>query len=121
MTISGIAGVSWPWAKRPEFVYDDDVVYQAIDDILFTAMKNRKMNVNHGSEVNRLVFENKGVLLQSLGKREISIALAQHLPGVVVLNIDVEESEKDTGPVTIKITYRYQGLISTAVFSASTF
>ena len=58
--ISGLAGVTWPWKNGvPDFQYDEDVIYSAISDILFTAIGERKMNTSYGSEVIRLVFENK--------------------------------------------------------------
>jgi len=118
MSISGVVGVSWPWKVFPTFIEGSDVMDQAITDIIFTALGERKMNLSFGSEVMKLVFENKGILLQSLAKREISIALKQHLPVVKVLNIDVEESEKDTDPVTITVTYEYKGAISSTSISA---
>lgn len=110
MSISGLAGTSWPWKEFPRQIEDLEVVAQAIEDIIFTGLKARKMNLTHGSQVMSLVFANKGVLLTTLASREVSIALAQHLPEVEVVNVDVDEGEKDTDPVTITVTYRYQGI-----------
>jgi len=112
-SISGVIGTSWPWDVFPVWVENDDVVNQAIHDVLFTALGERKMNLVFGSEVVKIVFENKGALLQSLATREISIAIAQHLSFINVQNIDVDEPEKDTDPVTITIAYKYQGVPST--------
>lgn len=119
MSISGIIGTSWPWVVFPVFVENDDAINISINDIIFTALYERKMNTSHGSEVMKLVFENKGIMLQSLAKREISIALAQHLPSIEVLNIDIIEEEKDTEPVTITVTYRHRGVINATSVSVS--
>jgi phage baseplate assembly protein W len=111
MAISGLVGVSWPWKSGvPRFEYDEDVINQAIDDIIFTTLGERKMNTNHGSEVIRLVFENQGLLLVALAKREITIALNVHLPVINVLNIDVIEAESDNDPVDIQVAYSYFGV-----------
>lgn len=111
MTVSGLVGVSWPWKKGvPEFMYDEEVLYLAIVDVIFTTIGERTMNVKHGSEVSRLVFENKGDLLVALAKREILIALTQHLPFIRVLNIDVREGKDDNEPVEVLVTYLYLGV-----------
>jgi phage baseplate assembly protein W len=120
MAISGVVGVNWPWNKFPVFIENADVIETAIHDIIFTALGERKMNSAFGSQTLALVFENKGEMLQSLAKREISIALAQHLPSIEVLNIDVEEPEKDTDPVTITVTYRYLGVVGTTSLAVPT-
>ena len=67
------------------------------------------MNLSFGSDVMSTVFENKGVLLDALVKRTISLAIAQNLPQVQVLNIDVSEGEDDTDPVTVTVDYVYLG------------
>ena len=110
MTISGLAGTSWPWNVFPVFVYDEDVIYNAFSDIIFTALEERKMNTQYGGEVNRVVFENKGPLLSALAQREITRAIRTHLPIVTLRNIDVREGEKDNDPVDIVIDYEFQGI-----------
>jgi phage baseplate assembly protein W len=118
MTISGLSGVSWPWRSGyPRFIYDEDVIYQAIVDVIFTVVGERKMNTRYGSEVIRVVFENKGPILNALAQREITLAIRTHLPMVEVLNIDVSEGERDTDPVDIVVDYTYQGLRSQAKVS----
>ena len=113
MAISRIIGTSWPWKTFPEFIENTDAMDAAVQDVIMTALRERKMNTSYGSDAQKIVFENKGILLRSLAQREISIALAEHLPSIEVLNIDVEEGERDTEPVTIIITFRHRGVIST--------
>jgi phage baseplate assembly protein W len=111
MTISGLVGVTWPWTQGvPQFQYDDDVIYAAIVDIIFTALGERVMNTKHGSETIRLVFENKGPMMVALARREVGVALAQHLPLIKVLNVDVIEGEDDNDPVEVKVIYQYLGV-----------
>jgi phage baseplate assembly protein W len=111
MTISGLVGVAWPWDSGvPQFEYDEDVIYTAIKDIIFTTLGERTMNTKHGSEVIRLVFENKGPLMVALARREVTVALTQHLPLIKVLNVDVIEGEDDNDPVEVKVAYQYLGV-----------
>jgi phage baseplate assembly protein W len=121
MTISGLVGVSWPWKNGvPQFEYDEDVINQAIVDILFTTLGERKMNTDHGSEVIRLVFENQGLLLVALARREITVALNANLSVINVLNVDVIEAESDNGSVDIQVTYEYLGVRKDTSVSIST-
>lgn len=115
---SGVRGVSWPWTSSPYWVEDDEVINLAIKNVIFTRKGERKMNLSFGSDAISTVFENKGVLLEALAKRTISLALAQHLPQVQVLNIDVAEGDRDNDPVTINTDYLYlgsQGSVTTPV------
>jgi len=119
MTISGVIGISWPWNTFPVWVENDDVIGLAINDIVFTALGERKMNSNFGSEAMRLVFENRGELLEALARRELSLAIRQHLPSVSVLNIDVIEAATDTDPDRIVVDYEYLGVRGRAITDIS--
>jgi phage baseplate assembly protein W len=111
MTISGLAGVSWPWRRGfPQFVYDEDVIYQSMIDVIFTVVGERKMNTKYGSEVIRAVFGDRGDILSALVRREVFLAIRRHLPMVELLNVDVLEGTGDTDPVDVKIDYDYQGM-----------
>ena len=113
--ISGYAGTTWPWKQGvPDWEYDEDVIYTAIKDVIFTMVGERKMNGAYGSGTVNTVFENKGPLLQVLASREITMSLQQHLPMIRVLNVDVQEGEKDTDPVDIFVDYLYQGVRKSA-------
>lgn len=105
----GLVGTTWPWRVFPSWISDNDLVEQAIKDVIFTTVGERKMSTEYGSGAMSFVFENKGPLLEALARRTISLALAQHLPVVRVLNIDVDEGEADTDPVTITVDYEYLG------------
>ena len=117
MTISGIIGTSWPWNIFPVWVENDDAIYDSIQRIIFTVLGERKMNSLFGSDTISVVFENRGEILAALARREISLALAQHLPVVSVLNIDVIEPEQDTDPVDVIVYYEYQGVREKAALS----
>ena len=120
MTEIGLAGVSWPWKVFPKFVYDNDVVTAAIVDIVFTALRERKMNTSHGSQIVKTVFENKGSLLRILAQRELSFVIKRHLPMVTVLNIDVSEGARDTDPVDIVVDYDFRGTRDVVIVPVTT-
>jgi len=107
---SGIIGTSWPWKIFPKWVDNNAVIGQAIQDIIFTTMGERKMSPDHGSQVMTSLFENKGGMMESLLYRTISLALAVNLPVVKVLNIDVSDGDEDTEPVTVIVDYMYMGM-----------
>lgn len=113
MTIQGLQGTSWPWKVYPKFEGDENTISAAILDVIRTSTGERKKNTAWGSQVMSLVFENKGLLLAALARREISIAIAQQLPMITVLNIDVQEGEQDTDPVDISVDWEYQGIEGT--------
>ena len=96
---NGLKGTTWPWKVVPDFAYDEDVIQTAITDIILTTVGERKMNTLHGSHVLRLVFENKGAILNAMASREITNALRFHLPAINVLNVDVVEGLQDNDPV----------------------
>ncbi len=106
----GLHGISWPWVKYPTWVEDADVVDIAIRDILFTPNGERKMNSSFGSQLLKIVFENKGRVLDALAKREITVALSQHLTVARLLNIDIVYPEDETEPVEVTLYYEYQGV-----------
>jgi phage baseplate assembly protein W len=106
----GLIGTTWPWKVVPDFAYDEDVIQTAISDVILTTVGERKMNTLHGGHVIRLVFENKGALLNALASREITNALRFHLPVISVLNVDVVEGAKDNDPVDVIVDYSYQGI-----------
>jgi len=102
-----LVGINWPWTSVPMWVYDQDVIEQALHSVLFTSINEMKMNGSFGSQLREIVFENQGRVLQGLARREILISVAQNLPFVEIQNIDIVEPEDDNDPVTIDIYYRY--------------
>lgn len=114
-----ITGISWPWNVIPEWVVDNEVVESAMRSILFTPNGTRKMNSAFGSQLLQIVFENKGRILDALARREIMLAIAQHLPMILVRNIDIEYPDGDTEPVTIIVQYEYQAIAGVAIVSVS--
>jgi phage baseplate assembly protein W len=115
-----IIGVSWPWDGFPEWVNDDDAIEPAMHDVLFTASGERKMNIDYGSQLLQIVFENKGRVMKSLATREIVLACQANLPLVSVSNVDVVTPESDTEPVDITVWYEYQGVPGVATFEVPT-
>lgn len=107
---SSLVGVSWPWKVAPQWKVNSEVIEIAIKDVIFTTLGERKKNPNYGSDAIATVFENKGALLRGLLSRTIILALNKNLPMVTVLNIDVQEGEKDTDPVDVTVYYEYQNV-----------
>lgn len=106
----GLIGTTWPWKVVPDFEYDEDVIETAITDVILTAVGERKMNTRHGSHILRLVFENKGPILNAMASREITNAIRYNLPIVSVLNVDVVDGEQDNDPVDVLVDYEYKGI-----------
>ncbi len=102
-----LVGVNWPWTSVPMWVYDQEVIEQALHSLLFTSVGEMKMNDTYGSQLREIVFENKGRVLQGLARREIMLAVSQNLPFVQIQNIDIDEPEDDNDPVTIFVYYKY--------------
>ena len=82
-----LMGVTWPWKVRPEWADGEVVVDDAIRDILLTRNGERKMNTLFGSQLMGVVFESKGRVLDTLARREITLALSSQLPVITVENI----------------------------------
>jgi phage baseplate assembly protein W len=111
MTIdSGIHGTGWPWNVAPEWQSNDQLVNSQFRSVLFTTIKERKMNIEYGGQLIKMIFENKGPLLQALARREIMFGANKFLPQLTVLNIDIVEPEKDNEPVDVTIHWEYLGV-----------
>lgn len=105
-----LVGTSWPWKRGvPTWVVDTVVIDNAIRDILLSMIGERKMNNNFGSQLIEVVFENKGPAFVTLATREITLALANQLPIIRVLSVDIRFPKEDDEPVDILITYEYLG------------
>lgn len=115
-----IQGTAWPWTGFPEWSSDDRAIEDAMKDVLFTPVGSRKMNIDYGSKLLEIVFENKGPVLDALARREIVVSFSRNLPLVKVANIDVVTPEKDTEPVEITIWYEHQGVPGVATFEVPT-
>lgn len=110
-----LTGVSWPWKGTPAWIQDTDVIDNALRSISMATTGERKMNNSFGGQLQGVVFENKGRVLNALARREITFAVAKNLPLVKIKNIDIEESEDDNDPVTITTYYQYLGVESFVV------
>lgn len=110
-----LTGISWPWKGTPAWTQDIDVIDDALRSISMTTSGERKMNNSFGGQLQGVVFENKGRVLNALARREITFALAKNMPLVKVKNIDITESDDDNDPVTITVYYEYLGVESFVV------
>ncbi len=105
-----VLGSGWPWSGTgPQSATDAELVKAKITLILFTPIGAHKMEPTFGSNVNALVFENRGPVLQASADLEIRGALAAWLPDVQVLRVLVTEDDDIEGLVTIDVDYLYLG------------
>lgn len=105
-----LTGISWPWVGAPQYIYDADVIKNAIRSILFTGHGELKMQPTFGSELIQIVFENIGGPLEALARREIQRALSENLSYATVQKIDIFESDSEDDLVEIIVYYEYLGI-----------
>ena len=103
-------GISWPWSESgPQAATDSDLVKAKMQIVLFTFLGAHKMEPTFGSNLIRLVFENRGRPLQIMAEMEIAQTLGVWLPDVLVTNVTINEDERIDGLVTIDVDYEYLG------------
>lgn len=106
-----ITGIGWPWTSAgPKFVNDIEWVNGALESILFTMIRQRKMNPLFGAALLQVVFENQGIVFESLAKMVIERAIATYLPFIDILDIKIEyKNEEKEGKVVIIVEYKFNG------------
>jgi hypothetical protein len=107
-----LAGISFPFrtegAGLPKDAKGTEVVKSALTLLLRTPRGSRVMRPTLGTDLHKLIFEDVGPFLNALVQRDILLAVADWLPEVEVLAIDVVE--KDRG-IEVNIQYRILGVV----------
>lgn len=108
-----VIGSKWPWSTTgPQNASEIDLVNAKIRLVLFTFKGTHKMEPGFGSTLLKLVFENRGMLLQAMAEIEIRNALGQWLPDVRIYSITVTDDRSgrtQEGLVTIDVVYEWLG------------
>jgi hypothetical protein len=86
----------------PAAATDDALIKGAIVQLLMTAVGERVMRPDLGSNVQSLIFENNSAVLGNLVRSEVQGVLAKFEPRVQVLDVQVEQRESS---VILTIVY----------------
>jgi phage baseplate assembly protein W len=105
-----LKGTTWPWNIFPEFVEGDSVINNNLNVAMFTPVGSRKMNNSFGNQLQAVVFENKGPILEALARREIGLMVSNSLPLISIDEIKFFYDEDDNdSPVEIVVNYVFEG------------
>lgn len=108
---NNVYGISYPFrvegAGLPAKAIGRDVVKSALIMLLKTAKGVRVMRPTLGTNLQRLLFENVGPLLNPLIEREILTAVRDELPMVEITSININN---DNHKVSVNIFYDIQGV-----------
>jgi phage baseplate assembly protein W len=106
-----IAGISWPFRRQgagtPASAKGIEVVRSALIVLLRTPKRSRVFRPNLGLNLNVLLFEDTGPVMDSLLRREILQAIQNELPMISVLNIEINTLNKR---VDINVSYSVMGI-----------
>lgn len=108
-------GIAFPFSKSatsfPAQAVDDALIQQSLIQIIMTGRGERVMRPGFGSNAYTFVFENNNLILQETIKAEVSSAIAQNEPRVIVQNVLVEKTASSSNDPTdqdeVIITVQY--------------
>lgn len=91
----------------PEEAYDDDLIKQALVQLVTTGRGERVMRPDVGCNAMSFVMESNDDILAELIRTEVMSAIARFEPRVIVRSIDVvrDEAEGQSGSIVITINY----------------
>jgi len=106
-----LAGVSWPFRIEsqglPAPAKGREVIRSALIILLKTNAGSRVRRPTLGTNLQRLLFETQGPILQSLIRREILTTVNDFLPQVTIDSILFDENEN---LLRVNIVYSIQGV-----------
>lgn len=106
-----LAGVSWPFRREgagtPAPAKGIEVIRSALIVLLKTPKRSRVMRPTLGLNLNVLLFDDTGPVMDALIRREILQAVNNEFPMVSVLGIDIVTADKK---VQVNITYSVMGI-----------
>ena len=112
-----LSGISYPFRIEggglPAVAKGTDVIKSALTVLMRTKKGSRGMRPTLGTNLQRLIFENQGPVMQSLVQREILLAISNFLPQVVVKAMDFVE---DNHRIQVNIRYIVQGVLDQTGF-----
>ncbi len=99
-------GIAFPFKKSvlafPAPATDDDLIKQALAQIILTGLGERVMRPEVGSKVMAFVFENNSLVLQETIRAEVMSTIARFESRVIVQSVNVEADD-----VSVIITINY--------------
>jgi|WetSurMetagenome_2_1015567.scaffolds.fasta_scaffold06352_8 uncharacterized protein len=114
-------GIMFPFQKGvssfPAGVTDDELIKDSVVQLLMTAVGERIMRPDLGSNVHSLIFENNDVVLGNLVRSEVQGVLAKFEPRIQLVDVQVEQQDS---AVILTIVYvvlstRRSGAVSIGV------
>jgi phage baseplate assembly protein W len=107
-----IKGISWPFRKEgkgvPAQAVGIDVYRSALIALIKTPVRSRVMRPTLGTRILNYICEVNGPFLVDVIKREIAMSIADNLPQINIINIDVLNNDK---VVEINIIYSVSGIV----------
>ena len=112
-----LSGISYPLRIEggglPAVAKGTDVIKSALTVLMRTNKGSRVMRPTLGTNLQRLIFENQGPVMQSLVQREVLLAISNFLPQVVVKAMDFVE---DNRRIQVNVRYVVQGVLDQTGF-----
>jgi phage baseplate assembly protein W len=100
-------GIAFPFAQGPQSfpaqVSDDDLIQQALIQLIGTPRGQRVMRPAYGTDAWKFVFENNNATLAAMIRTEVARSIAVNERRVVLYNVDV--SQDDDGNTICTIQY----------------
>jgi uncharacterized protein len=95
--VATFLGINFPFTKGPTSFpapsYDNDLIQQAMIQIILTEKGERVMRPTFGSGVLKYVFENNDDLLEALIQTEVASALGRWEPRIILQNVQVTQND----------------------------
>lgn len=89
-----------------ETVSDEQDIYQSLQILLTTQLKERVMRSDYGCDLSAILYENITVTLLTKIKGIIENAIVLYEPRIELLDTDFKTEGTNNGVVYIEITYR---------------
>ena len=85
--------------------FDEEAIKQSIKNLVMTNHYERPFHPEIGSQVNALLFENSGPMLQAMLESAITNTVVNFEPRITLLNVDVN-TNNDNNAVYVSITFK---------------
>ena len=89
-----------------EMVSDENDIFQSLQILLSTELKERIMRSDYGCDLNALLYENITVTLLTKIKGIIENAILKYEPRIDLIEVDFYTEDSNNGILNIVITYR---------------
>ena len=103
------------WSFPPEFsraakgvtlLENEQDIESSLDILLSTRLGERIMRPDYGCNLNKIIFENMNLTMQTYLKDLVENAILYHEPRIDLENIEIDTSRETEGLMLIRIDYR---------------